>query len=430
MTEIRAQFIHRRAEALNLWLLVWLRWFAVAGMLVAVVFTHVLLEIRLPLVEIGFLLSLVVAVNLQAAWRLRRTDGRPARAVVGDLIFDVVALAVLLYLTGGGQNPFTGLFILQAVIAAFLLRPIEAGITFVVTVAAQLWLLSHGRSIDIPLTHGHGGGYAVDLHMQGMFLSFFFSAALAVLFIIGIRDNLRQRDDRLERIARQIEEEKVVMRLGLLAGTAAHDISTPLTNLAVILDDWLEFGLPDPDEQKRQIALMQEAVSTCREGLTQMLAMGGRNRLEDAHAVDPMHLLEDVGSIWRARYPEMALNFEDRRRYSGKILADLLLTKALANLLDNAREAGGRNITISVEEQGKALAIRIRDDGCGFPEVVLLGDVHGNGVKPVPHRSHGLGLILVRSALRRMGGELRLSNRDSGGAEATVLLPLAADGAT
>lgn len=423
MPETQAQSIRRRAEVLNLQLLVWLRWFAVTGMLVAALFAHFLLRIPLPLWEIGALLVFLVAVNLVAAGRLRKPDGAMARAVVADLLVDVAALTILLFMTGGAQNPFTGLFILQAIVAAFLLSPIEAGIVFVATVAAQFWLLGHGMPIDVPMSHGHSGPNMLDVHLQGMFLSFFFSSALAVLFILGIRDNLRQRDERLERIARQIEEEKVVMRLGLLAGTAAHDISTPLTNLAVILDDWLDLGLPDQAEQKRQILLMQEAVSTCRESLTQMLAMGGRSRMEEAHATDPLDLVREVCAQWQARYPEVEMIYRDKRTGEGAILADLLLTKALANLLDNAREAGAKTITLSVEDEGKGVVIRIQDDGTGFPESVLQGIVPQASEKGASDGSHGLGLFLVRSALRRMGGAMRLSNRQDGGAEVSVLLP-------
>ncbi len=423
MPETQAQSIRRRAEVLNLQLLVWLRWFAVAGMLTAVLFTHFLLQITLPLWKIGVLLAFLVAVNLVAAWRLRRPPGGLARAVLADLLVDVSALTILLYLTGGAQNPFSGLFILQAIVAAFLLPPLQAGIIFVVTVVAQFWLLGHGLPIDIPMSHSHAGPSMFDIHMQGMFLSFFFSSALAVLFILGIRDNLRQRDERLDRIARQIEEEKVVMRLGLLAGTAAHDISTPLTNLAVILDDWLDLGLPNEAEQKRQIALMQEAVSTCRESLTQMLAMGGRSRIEAAHAADPMELVREVAATWQARYPEVAITYRDQRTRPGTILADLLLTKALANLLDNAREAGARVLTLSVEDDSAGVVLRIADDGKGFPVSVLQGVVPPVPEKAAPDGSHGLGLFLVRSALRRMGGALRLSNRPEGGAEVSVLLP-------
>jgi two-component system sensor histidine kinase RegB len=429
MPETQAQTIRRRAELLNLQLLVWLRWFAVAGMAVTVCFTHFLLGVPLPLWHIGFLLAFLVAVNLAAAWRLRLPGRGLAKAVVADVLVDVAALTILLFMTGGAQNPFTGLFILQAIVAAFLLPPVEAGIVFVATVAAYFWLLGHGLPIGLPGTHGHSGPHVSDLHLQGMFLSFFFSSALATLFIMGIRDNLRQRDERLDRIARQIEEEKVVMRLGLLAGTAAHDISTPLTNLAVILDDWLDLGLPGEVEQRRQIALMQEAVSACRESLSHMLAMGGRSRLEAAHATEPMPLLREVGSRWQARYPEVQLIFAEDTPSEGRVLADLLLTRALMNLLDNAREAGARKIVLSAEDRGGAVAMLMRDDGCGFPPAVLQGVVPPVADGAAQDGSHGLGLLLVRSALRRMGGALQLSNRPEGGAEVAVLLPAVTHGA-
>ncbi|NBZ89489.1 ATP-binding protein [Stagnihabitans tardus] len=419
MTDTQAQTIRQRAEVMNLRLLVWMRWFAIAGMTIAVTFVHAALQITLPIWPIAGLLVFLVAVNLVAAWRLRRPGGALSRAVVADLMVDVGALTLILYWTGGGTNPFNGLFILQAIVAAFLLPPIQAGVIFIATVVAQLWLLNNGLPIDLPMHHSHAGPSAFDLHLQGMFLSFFFSAALAVLFILGIKDNLASRDARLERLARQIEEEKVVLRLGLMAGTAAHDLGTPLSSLAVILDDWVDLGLPPPDRQMRQIAAMQTAVATCRERISHMLTVGGRPRLDEAHGADPVALVREVAEDWAGGTPVTIR--DDRPGPGGVVLADVLLTRALANLFDNAREAGAKAITVAVRDAGAQTLIVVQDDGCGFPQAIL------QGAEPEPG-PHGLGLFLVRSALRRMGGGLSLANRPEGGAEVTLHLPRIAHG--
>lgn len=419
MPNQQALRIRRRAELLNMKLLIWLRWFAIAGQSFAVLFTHFVVQVPLPLWEIGMLIAFLIAVNLVAAWRLTRPEQAAAGALVADLMVDVVALTILLFLTGGATNPFTGLFILQAVVGAFLLPPIEAGIIFVATVAAQLWLLRNGLPLDLPMSHAHGPNQ-FDLHLQGMFLSFFFSSALAVLFIMGTRDNLRQRDERLERLARQMEEEKVVLRLGLLAGTAAHDLGTPLTSLAVILDDWADLGLPPPKALNDQVHLMQEAVATCRDSISHMLKTAGQARLEAVHAVDPAVFLTRIAGEWGRRNPGPAVRITDARG-GGLILSDILLERALENLLDNAREAGAQDICIHIAGSGGGLAIGIEDDGPGYPDSVLRGERAAGGTDALA--SHGLGLVLVQSVLRRMGGALDIANRPEGGARATIRLP-------
>jgi two-component system sensor histidine kinase RegB len=265
MNSQQALHIERRAEQRNLKLLVWLRWLAISGQMLAVIFTHYVLKVPLPMQQILLLLGFLVVVNLVAAWRAWRPGKLLPNAILGDLLLDVSALTALLFLTGGATNPFTGLFMLQAIVAAILLRPWEAITIFVATVAAQFWLLGNGLPLNMPGTHhmGHGaaGPSHFDLHLQGMFLSFFLSGSLAVMFILGIRSNLARRDRQMTRMTRQMEEETVVLRLGLMAGTAAHDLGTPLTNLAVILDDWVDLGPPPQEELRKQALLMQEA--TC-----------------------------------------------------------------------------------------------------------------------------------------------------------------------
>lgn len=412
--------IRRRAELQNLELFVWLRWTAIAGQTASVLFVNFGLKIALPLWHIMALLLFLAAANLLAAWRLRQPQGVAARAVLADLLVDVAALTLMLYLTGGATNPFTGLFILQSVVAAFLLAPIEAGVVFVATVAAQFWLLNHGLPLDMPMRHDSGPNQ-FDLHLQGMFLSFFFSSALAVLFILGIRDNLRQRDARLERQAIQMEEEKVVLRLGLLAGTAAHDLGTPLTSIAVILDDWADLGLPPPEGQRAQIALMQEAVASCRERISHMLRAAGQTRLEEAQAIDLGQLLARIVEGWGRRNPGLTVATHDLRAAGGQVLSDILLERAVENLLDNAREAGARAVTIRISDTGGGFDIEVDDDGPGFPEPVLRGERAEATADDLA--SHGLGLFLVRSVLRRMGGALALENRAEGGARAVIRLP-------
>lgn len=427
MTETTRTQVQSGAERRNLRLLVRLRWFALAGQAAAVVLTHYGLGIAVPVWPLAAVLAVLTAINVVAALRLRRPGPVPVQALTADVLADVAGLTLVLYLTGGAMNPFSGLFMLQAIVGAFLLPPLEAGAVFCATVAAQFWLLGHGLPLDLPMAHDGGPG-GLDLHLQGMFLSFFLSGALAVWFILGIRENLRQRDAALAELSHQIGQEAVVLRLGLMAGSAAHDLGTPLTSLAVLLDDWAEFGPPQGAELQRQAALMQEAVTTCRESLSQMLRSAGQARLEAAGRRDAAAFAAEVAADWQRGHPGVAVVLEDRRAGPAPVLADLLLRRALANLLDNAREAGAGRITLTLDEAGPMVALAVADDGPGFPPEVLAGTgplaTHDD-----PARLRGLGLLLAQSALRRLGGRLVLENPAGGGARATILLPvLAADG--
>ena len=64
------------------------------------------------------------------------------------------------------------------------------------------------------------------------------NAILVVVFITRISHNLRRRDARLAAVRQRAAEEEHIVRMGLLASGAAHELGTPLATLAVILGDW------------------------------------------------------------------------------------------------------------------------------------------------------------------------------------------------
>ena len=101
--------------------LVVIRWLAVAGQSLALVVVRFALEFDLPfalaMVPVGAsaLLNLVLALRFSAATRL--SD----RLAALYLAYDLVQLAVLLYLTGGLLNPFSLLFLAPVTISATIL---------------------------------------------------------------------------------------------------------------------------------------------------------------------------------------------------------------------------------------------------------------------------------------------------------------------
>ena len=398
-------------ERRNLALLVRLRWVAIAGQAVAIATAHLGLGIELPLVQMTGVLALLICVNLWARWRSIGPRPVTLRLLTAEILTDVLALTLLLYLSGGATNPFAGLFILQDIVAIVLLPPVEAAIVVGCSLAAGLVLLKFGQPMALPL----------PVTLVGSYLSFAISAMLAAWFIMGIRRNLQRRDEALAEATRQIDEEAMVLRIGLMASTAAHDLGTPLTNLAVILDDWADLGLPPPDAIKQQAALMQDSVASCRETISRMLQAAGAARLEAAGAQDAAAFAGSVANGWRARHAAVSVSVEDRRKRPCRIISDVLLHRALANLLDNAAEAGSTAIQIVVTNAGIRVEIAVCDNGPGFPAALLAS---GPGAFQSGHSgaSRGLGLFLVQSVLRRLNGELLLSNTDTG-AKAAILLP-------
>ena len=89
----------------------------------------------------------------------------------------------------------------------------------------------------LPLPQDHALGI-FSLYVQGMLICFILDAALLVIFITRIMQNMRSSAAALSDLRQRAAEEEHIVRMGLLASGAAHELGTPLATLAVILGDW------------------------------------------------------------------------------------------------------------------------------------------------------------------------------------------------
>ncbi len=106
-----------------------------------------------------------------------------------------------------------------------------------------------------------------------------------------------------------------------------------------------------------------------------------------------------------------------------------LVRQALSNLIQNAvdfSDAGGAIEISAVKDDGN-VTIRVRDHGPGIPEYALdkVFDRFYSLRRPdTGKKSSGLGLAFVREAAVLHGGNVTLTNHDSGGVEAVLTLPV------
>ena len=105
------------------------------------------------------------------------------------------------------------------------------------------------------------------------------------------------------------------------------------------------------------------------------------------------------------------------------------LGQLFLNLLLNAAQIqGGRGeIEIACRSEGGRAVVRVADRGPG-----ISAEARGHLFEPFfsTRGSIGLGLAVCAGIVRDHGGIIRAANRDGGGAELTVELPLLAAAAT
>jgi two-component system sensor histidine kinase RegB len=405
----------------NMFLLIQLRWLAAIGQIVTIAVVQYIVGIDLPLAPMAIVLGALIALNLGSIAWLRNRTNVSNRALFLAMMFDVSALTVQLYLSGGATNPFTALYLLQITMAAVLL---DAWSTWViVAVAFGSFIGLTQLNLPLVLTRSQFGDL-FSLHIAGMVVCFALDATLLVVFCTRISRNLRNRDARLAALKQQAAEEDHIVRMGLLASGAAHELGTPLASVAVILSDWRRMPAirlnPDLSED---IEEMQAAVQRCKSIVTGILMSSGEARGESPTPTTVNDFLTDIVNSWRTGRPTATLNYVNAFGSNLPIVSDSILKQIVFNLLDNAFEASPKWIELTAEHEGDTLLIRVADAGPGFTPDMLaqIGK---------PYRSSkgrlgsGLGLFLVVNVVRKLGGSVSASNRPEGGAVVSLTLPL------
>ena len=119
-------------------------------------------------------------------------------------------------------------------LGAVLLEGWAVWATIVVAVACIFALTRAYEPLRLP-PHGPD---LLALYIGGAMISLAMNAVLIVIFISRINANLQARDERLAALRQRAAEEDHIVRMGLLASGAAHELGTPLATLDVILCDW------------------------------------------------------------------------------------------------------------------------------------------------------------------------------------------------
>lgn len=416
--------VERSTERQNMQLLIQLRWFAVIGQVVTISLVHYGFGIALPLPGMALVLMAIVLTNLGYIYWYR-SHRRPIspRNLFLALLADVLALAIQLYLSGGAGNPFIYLFLLQGILGAVLLRPIHAWFVVAITSMCTLVLAVVHWPLPLPLaTHSPEG--LPSLYVGGVLISFGLTTVLLVVFLRRIVSNLRRRDARLADMRQRASDEEHIVRLGLLATGAAHELGTPMSTMSVILGDWARMPAftQDPD-LLADLQEMQQQLLRCKSIVSSVLMSAGETRADAPRATTLSAFMDSVVAHWRARHCVAHFDYAPASE-DFPILADTALQQMICNVLDNAAEVSPGHVALQLAVHNGTLSIIVRDKGPGFAPAVLrqMGQPHVSTKTERPGR--GLGLFLVLNVARSLGGRVQVRPQSPTGSEVEISLPL------
>ncbi len=414
---------HDRAGLRNLQQLIQLRWIAVVGQVATILVVQYGLDIALPLAPMFAVLAALALFNLAShAWWRRHAQVSHGALLIG-LLVDVASLTIQLYLSGGIANPFVFLFLLQVVIGTVLLRSPGSWVIAAAAALCVVGLAAVPAPLKLAVEPARG---LADHYVQGLLVCFLLIAGLLVVFITRIGGILRERDARLAELRQRAVEEEHIVRIGLLASGAAHELGTPLSTLSVILGDWQHLPTMASDgELHNDVLEMQAQVARCKSIVTNILMAAGETRAEAPTETTLHALFDDLAHEWEQARGPSRFEYRNQTPFDRRIVTDAGLRQMVFNVLDNALEASPDWVGMDVRIHDDAVRVEVSDAGPGFEPGILrrLGTPY-NSSKGRP--GGGLGLFLSVNVARTLGGRLDAANRPQGGATVTLTLPLAA----
>jgi signal transduction histidine kinase len=228
----------------------------------------------------------------------------------------------------------------------------------------------------------------------------------------------------LERLGEALEHERAFV------ADASHELRTPLAILKAELELALQQGR-SPEELRAALGSAAEETDRLTQLAEDLLTIAQTDRGElpvRLVRIDTAEILDGVASRFARRAAEGGRRLRRHAEPGLSVSGDRLrLEQALGNLLDNALRYGEGPVELVALAHNGSVELHVRDRGRGFPEE-FRGRAFERFSRAAVSQSQdgsGLGLAIVEAIARAHRGEARVENRDDGGADVWLTLPLA-----
>ena len=412
----------------NLLWLIKLRWGSVAGQLATILGVMSLVDIHLPIMPLLLIVGIEAATNAAASLWLSRTQAEVREYQLAFIMaLDIVLLTMLLYFTGGPQNPFTFLYLVNIALAAIALH------------AQWTWMLVALALMGVgilpvlgyrELSLGHlGPGERQAIVQQGMWVAFGVTAGFIVHFLWRVTGALAERDRELGAARAVTARQEQLASLATVAAGAAHELATPLGTIALVAKE-LERSIPKPgstESSLEDLRLIREQVARCRLILDQMGAGLGRSSEQVVEVTSLPELIRDALTGVRAK-PAVFVDVGDAALESALRLPARAVSQALRALITNAQDASeDQRVLVTGRVRNERAIISVIDSGPGMTDEILSRISEPFFTTKPPGSGMGLGLYLTRAVVEGLGGTLRIESVLGQGTTASVELPIAVD---
>ena len=226
-------------------------------------------------------------------------------------------------------------------------------------------------------------------------------------------------------LQRELGRKTRLSSLGEMAARLAHQIRTPLSSTVLYVDQLSK----DIDREKRDriCTALKAQLSQTESLITSMLGFVRGGSLLCLEPVNVKTVVEEaLCSCEGILKSSGSVVITNKINPSLKILAaPTELASVIANMIQNAVQICDKNPEIEVwagAVNQHMMLIRVSDNGPGIPSDVI--DQVFDPFFTTRAAGTGLGLAVLASVVQRHGGTVHANNRESGGAQFTILLPV------
>ncbi len=393
--------------------LVRLRWLAVIGQITAVLVVAFGLEFEFPVWACLAVIALSAWLNIALRLRFHSTQRLEPDRAAWLLAFDIAELAVLLFLSGGLQNPFAFLFLGPVLISATALPPRYTLMLggFAVACATALVFAHYPLpwDSDDPLR-------LPPIYMMGVWLSILLAIGFIGVYAWQIAEESRQLADALAATELVLAREQHLSQLDGLAAAAAHELGTPMSTISVIAKE-LERAIAPDAPHGDDVRLLREQANRCRDILAKLTELSASGEPFDRLPLPS--LIEEVVAPHRNFGVTIDVALPGDRSHEPVGARNPGILYGLGNLVENAVDFAREHVAIDARWDDAAVDVAITDDGPGFaPEIMArIGEPYVTSRRrktaDVDSEATGLGLgfFIAKTLLERSGATLAFENR-------------------
>lgn len=405
-----------RSNWIRLRTLILLRWVAILGQLTAITVAHRMYNLQLELGLCYMAVGVSVIGNLIAIFVFPENKRLSETENFLMVLFDLLQLAYLLYLTGGLHNPFTLLMLGPVTISASVMG-LRSTLIIGGTAIVLVTLLAE---FHLPLRTEEGFVQRIpDLFVFGNWIAIIIATVFMGAYSRRISSEMHSMSDALAATQMALSREQKLTDLGGVVAAAAHELGTPLATIKLASAELID-ELDDRPDLREDAALIREQADRCRDILRDM----GRAGKDDLHLRQaPLSTV-----INEAAEPHMhrgkRIHFEEGPGEGGNNQQPSILRKpevihGLRNLIQNAVDFSRANVWVEAVWTDDTISVRILDDGRGYPPHLIgrIGDPFVRRRRAETERTArpeyegmGLGLFIAKTLLERSGAELSFAN--------------------